>query len=370
MDAKLISGILNKIEDGTVSNADLSDLNAQMNQVLSNKKDLPFDELLIETQLWNRIDAERKGTRRFKIRKRVIEYSIAAVVVLCFTVAVLYRTNFHLAGSPSVEVIKDREPYGSFLSISLPSGKKALSTSVQQMEDVGFEILNDSSGIQTLALLSNGKADTSDYRILSTSAGGLFRIKLQEGTFIHLNANTVVKIPTKFSAHQRAVELIEGEAFFDVVHHTSWPFKVKVGKADIEDLGTSFLLSTRGRNTTTSLISGLLKIRNGKKSLELRPGQGVNVNDNVIGNPYLFSENLNTDWMEGVFRFDNEPLEKVMQRVSQWYGVRIIWENKALGDRNFVGIIDRRKPLSKVLELITLTSEMSFQLDNNILKIK
>jgi len=370
MDEQLISESIDKIQDGTITDNDLLAFNQEMSRIFANARDLPIDEVYIKSSLWESIENERTNFKRLKVRKRFTNYSIAAILTLGFAIFILYKANFKLFVRPSVIVVQDRSPFDSFLSVTLPSGKKVFSQSFHDMEAAGFSTENDSSGVITFRLHSTSPLDTSEYRMLTTSAGGIFRLKLEDGTIIHLNANTALKVPVKFPLHKRMIELLRGEAFFNVAHNPTWPFTLKTNNATIEDLGTSFLVSTATNHTTTSLISGLLKVGTGGKSLALRPGQGVIVKNHFIGNPYLATENLHMDWMNGVFSFENEKLKNVMQRISNWYGVQTIWNESTLGDRKFIGVIDRRKPLSEVLEMITITSEVSFTLEGDKVFVK
>ena len=72
----------------------------------------------------------------------------------------------------------------------------------------------------------------------STGIGGFQRIVLEDQSAIELNTNSEVRVA--LSPHLRKVELVRGEASFEVAHDTSRPFVVSAGNAAVRAVGTKF----------------------------------------------------------------------------------------------------------------------------------
>jgi transmembrane sensor len=72
----------------------------------------------------------------------------------------------------------------------------------------------------------------------STGIGGFQRIILDDQSTVELNTNTEVRIA--FTSRLRRVELIRGEASFEVTHDTSRPFIVTAGPTAVRAVGTKF----------------------------------------------------------------------------------------------------------------------------------
>jgi transmembrane sensor len=72
----------------------------------------------------------------------------------------------------------------------------------------------------------------------STGIGGFQRIILDDQSTVELNTNTEVRIA--FTSRLRRVELIRGEASFEVTHDTSRPFIVSAGPTAVRAVGTKF----------------------------------------------------------------------------------------------------------------------------------
>ncbi len=78
-------------------------------------------------------------------------------------------------------------------------------------------------------------ADTQSY---STGVGGFQRIVLEDRSIIELNTDSEVRVA--LLAKIRKVELVRGEASFEVVHDASRPFIVAAGKTAVRAVGTRF----------------------------------------------------------------------------------------------------------------------------------
>lgn len=72
----------------------------------------------------------------------------------------------------------------------------------------------------------------------STGIGGFQRIILEDQSAIELNTNSEVRVA--LLPHLRKVELVRGEASFEVAHDMSRPFIVSAGRTAVRAVGTKF----------------------------------------------------------------------------------------------------------------------------------
>lgn len=72
----------------------------------------------------------------------------------------------------------------------------------------------------------------------STGIGGFQRIILDDQSTVELNTNSEVRVA--FTSGLRRVELVRGEASFEVTHDASRPFVVSAGRTAVRALGTTF----------------------------------------------------------------------------------------------------------------------------------
>jgi transmembrane sensor len=91
----------------------------------------------------------------------------------------------------------------------------------------------------------------------ATQIGEHRAIRLPDGSSVHLNTNS--RIAVSFTPERRSVELIRGEALFDIVHDPR-PFRVRSGTAVIEDLGTRFTVRLDARRIDVSVFTGQVRV--------------------------------------------------------------------------------------------------------------
>jgi transmembrane sensor len=78
------------------------------------------------------------------------------------------------------------------------------------------------------------------YHEIQATYGTQSKLKLPDGTTVHLNSGSSMKYPVSFNnLEERRVELI-GEGFFEVESQQGKPFIVDVGRLQVEVTGTRF----------------------------------------------------------------------------------------------------------------------------------
>lgn len=75
-----------------------------------------------------------------------------------------------------------------------------------------------------------------------TDSGALVQT-LDDGTVVYLGPNSELTYPSRFRGKYRGVSL-SGQAFFDVAHHPSKPFRIQTPSSQVEVVGTRFNLKS------------------------------------------------------------------------------------------------------------------------------
>ena len=134
-------------------------------------------------------------------------------------------------------------------------------------------------GVMVLRPVRQSAAHLS--RTVVTPVGSIEKIDLPDGSVIHVNTASAVEVA--FSAAERGVQLVRGEANFSVAKDKSRPFIVRVGHVDVTAVGTAFnvrrnrdaieLLVTEGNVRVDDSASGenLLARTAGKEPMSGRP---------------------------------------------------------------------------------------------------
>jgi len=218
---------------------------------------------------------------------------------------------------------------------------------------------------QLIYQATNGGNGKMAYDTLIIPRGGQYRLKLSDGSIAYLNADSRIRYPESFTGKERKVELISGEAYFEVVHNGKMPFRVSSNKQVVEDIGTHFNINAYADETAikTTLAEGSVKISKGAQSVILKPAQQA-INQ---ANLSLVVQNVDVDevtaWKEGMFRFNDAPLEDIMKQVSRWYNVDIVYQDVSLQAKRFGAITTRFARVSELLHVLEMTGKVKFEIE-------
>ena len=199
--------------------------------------------------------------------------------------------------------------------------------------------------------------------------GQISEFKLIDGTRIWLNSGTRIKVPVSFNAKHRIL-FMEGEAFFEVTKDPKHPFYVHSNELSVKVMGTSFNVSAyqSEENSEITLIEGKvgIKERNGERLAMLEPGQQL-VYEKATGRKLKHEVDISPyeAWRDGKMIFKDRSLEYISERLERWYNVEIDFKEETISQLKFTGTILKNKPLGQVLEVITLSAPIRFEIQVN-----
>lgn len=295
----------------------------------------------------------------------------AAIIIILGTASFLWfssRTKSTVAKNDPVPGI-DIAPGQEGAILTLADGSTVV------LDSLGNGIIATQNG--TRLMLSNGQLaynanGTSNaavtYNTVTTPKGRQFRLLLQDGTKVWLNAASSIRYPTIFAGKERKVE-VTGEVYFEVAKNEKKPFHVKVNdETEIEVLGTHFNINSYADEATvnTTLLEGLVRITNKKEKAVLKPGQqaqvaGVSMQPQGI----KILNDVDVDkvmaWKNGVFNFQDATLKEVMHQLERWYDIDVEYE-KGIPKFEFFGKMSRDLSLSEVLRGLQV-SEVHFRIE-------
>jgi len=194
------------------------------------------------------------------------------------------------------------------------------------------------------------------------------KFQLPDGSTGYLNSGSSLKYPVQFIG-ERKVELI-GEAFFDVVHNAEIPFHVNTKNLDIKVLGTTFNVIANEDEQTEEIVLQTGKVdvssKSGDQMAVLKPNEQLTLDiekQTVSKNKVEASQY--TSWKEGKLVFRNENMQQVARRLSRWYNVEVMVDDKQLENYTFHATFFD-EPLDEVLKLISITTPISYNEDKRI----
>ncbi len=294
---------------------------------------------------------------------------IAAAVVLILISTGIY---FYQAAKEPVTFVEAREndmdPGGNKATLTLADGRRISLTDAGDGElahESGITIIKTGEG-QVIYKITNadGQADALSYNKIETPIGGQYQVNLPDGSTVWLNSASSMRYPVRFTGSERKVE-ITGEAYFEVSHDASKPFRVVSENQTVEVLGTSFNIMAYHdeASTSTTLIRGSVRVIGGDKSEVIKPGQQTSVNK---GNISIKDADIDEAiaWKNGYFMFKSEDIGSIMRKISRWYNVKVEYQGVDM-ENVFGGRVSRSRKVSEVLKLLESTGSVHFKLISN-----
>ena len=224
----------------------------------------------------------------------------------------------------------------------------------------GIAATNNSSGMIYPEQVATGK---TEYNVLEIPRGGEYTVTLSDGTVVHLNSGSELRYPVAFGAERREV-FLSGEGYFEVVKDSVRPFFVNADKLKIRVYGTLFNVNTYDlENIQTVLVEGKIGIQTMNMNTEymVKPGQLALYNQEKGTMEILNVDvQLYVAWKDHEFMFDDESLEKIMNRLSLWYDVDVFFQTASLKQLHFTGHLGRYDDISHILDAISGVTQVKF----------
>jgi len=92
----------------------------------------------------------------------------------------------------------------------------------------------------------------------ATNAGEIRSITLEDGSVAELNTRS--RLRARFTANERRVQLIAGEAIFNVAKNPHRPFRVSAGSTEIVAVGTQFNVDAHDSRTVVTVLEGRVRV--------------------------------------------------------------------------------------------------------------
>jgi transmembrane sensor len=186
--------------------------------------------------------------------------------------------------------------------------------------------------------ISRGSSGPQTY---NTGVGGFQRIVLEDQSAIELNTDSEVRV--ELSRQLRKVELVRGEASFEVSHDAARPFIVSAGTTGVRAVGTKFDVRRLGDSVEVTVDEG--KVAIGTPSLletaidvssinipQISAGQAASARGADISLKTLAKSELaqKIAWQNQMLIFDGDSLADVVMQFNRYNGRQLVIADPAL----------------------------------------
>ena len=419
MEKKDIKTVLERLHRGEIGEQDEQVALYWLNQ-LHKDKELHFtDEALegLSHRIWQRLEAglplsvparhdeqagEDKSSERSEtpiirpLKRWSRRLMAAATLAILFSGVWFYTRHQQVPGSQSL-IVNDLAPGGHGATLTLANGQQiklnampegdlagAAGVRISKLSDgeLRYEVDATSAAGNQNGDAASGNSDALIFNTLSTARGETYRVHLPDGTQVWLNADSKLTFPLNLNGNTARVVKLEGEAYFEVAKRNTpesknkeaIPFIVETAQQTLQVLGTHFNINAYKEHqaVTTTLLEGSVELfasaegnrlsPSGKERIRLKPNQQSILNRDGIAVKTVNAQDA-IGWKNGLFVFNDEPLQNIMDDVARWYNVEVVYMPEVAKDEKYYGSITRYDKVSNVMRALEETKGIHFKIE-------
>lgn len=307
-------------------------------------------------QVCRKMEDKRKS---FMLSRRILKTASVAALFLLGGISSFLLLREQQTTAPSVEMASTLSPGSTKAILTLFNGEQKILTEKETTEDLQRLLASSVSPNQTPDTL---------YNKIEIPQGGEYQLTLADGTRVWLNAESIFEYPVNFSERQRVVRL-SGEAYFEVAHDSSSPFEILTNDdVRIKVLGTTFNVHSYNdlSDILITLVEGAVAVGHHQTEARLAPNQQAvfDRSKNKLTVRDVPDAKTYCSWKNGMFVFEGESLEIIMEALSKWYDVEIISEQIDLKQYGHFSMnIDRGENLIPILTMMKQITGLTFRIE-------
>lgn len=351
--------LINRYLNGTSSISEDRLIEAWYN-TMSEKRTLSeendFDHL--SEELWVKTLERAKINRQWKKIRLWPLMAVAGAIAACLILLLYYPSTEIPEGTPvkNLALVDKILPGTNKAVLTLSNGSRINLTDGENgnLAEENRVVINKTADGQVIYSAAE-KNSAVVFNTITTPRGGQYAVVLSDGTKVFLNAQSSITFPTSFPGAERLIK-INGEAYLEVAHNRSMPFRVQTKGQLVEVLGTHFNINSYDDEPLirTTLLEGSVKVQSGSSKVLLKPGEQSQL-DKAKNGSKISVQTVNLEeviaWKNGIFEFDEASIEDVMRKTARWYDINVSYVGKA-PDIRISGRISRKVDFSGLIQLL------------------
>lgn len=209
-----------------------------------------------------------------------------------------------------------------------------------------------------IAGLLGGSFYPSRAQEYATGIGEQRTLTLFDGSSVKMHGATRIRV--LFSAHERRIDLLQGEALFSVVKDAGRPFEVVVSDGTrIRDIGTRFDVNRIHSATIVTVLEGRVVVTRPCSPIatpscalailhpvEVGAGQQVIVTPDMTTRPQPANLAAATAWTRNLLVFDSTPLEQAAEEFNRVNVRQLVIKGTRLQNLHVYGLFKASDPSS------------------------
>lgn len=211
------------------------------------------------------------------------------------------------------------------------------------------------------------KSPATKYNEVIVSAGHVLHFKLADNSYVSLNAGSHLKYPQTFTGKTRDIYL-EGEAWFDVSHDASHPFRVHTSRLTTTVLGTAFSVTAfkHAASQSVTVMRGKVKVADNNNTIgfitpDRRVVYQLSSKKGVISSVDAASL---MSWKNGQLEFADQEMEDIAERLARWYGYAFKLDNLEMRKCRYTASFNNQISMKDMLDVMKAISQINYKIDH------
>ncbi len=185
----------------------------------------------------------------------------------------------------------------------------------------------------------------SDYR---TGVGEQRLVQLSDGSEVRLNTDSALRL--YYSANERRIKLLRGEAFFQVAKNADRPFVVSANDIETTALGTAFNIRLMADKTEITVTEHQVKVeaitQQSSDRRTLLESQQISFKNKSFSPVTLVDSTVVKAWQQQRLIFRGRPLGEVVEELNRYYQGHILILDESIANLKVTGVFNLTDPLA------------------------
>lgn len=215
---------------------------------------------------------------------------------------------------------------------------------------VGFGVAASAVAVAACTSTLWLKGTGSPFADIRTAIGERRTVKLPDGSSVDLAASTALNVD--FSSTKRSIELLQGEAYFNVVPAAASELTVHTNSGQVVANEGEFCLSCDDASALLTVSRKTVSVVTATQQTDLGEGLSLRFSLNQTGVIQRAELDQVLAWRSGRLVFFDKPLLTVVDELQRWREGKIFIMDKQLATRRVSLILNLNKP-DQMLDALT-----------------
>lgn len=203
------------------------------------------------------------------------------------------------------------------------------------------------AAVLVLAVVAGGVWWQGQPTVYETELGHQEVMTLSDGSRVSLNTDS--KIAVSYSGRHRRIDLLRGEAMFDVAHNPDRPFLVMADAERVRALGTSFSVRREGDRVSVVLVKGSVELARARgdgyePQMIMAAGERATVDGAGRVNLDRPAVAEVTAWRKGEVVFNETTILEAANELNRYNTTKIVVTDPEVARIRVTGIFESNDP--------------------------